>query len=513
MKLREIILLAAIAMFAFLLRFYDLGVYPAGLYWDEASSGYNAYSILKTGRDEFGNLFPAYFPAFGEYKLPGLIYSMSLSMAIFGLNNFALRAPSAVSGVLTVILVFYLLRLSTAGSLIKKRLSYLASFFLASLPWHIHFSRAGFDATIGLFFVTLGVYLWFTALKKGRSLILFLSLVAFICSVYSYNAERLFVPLFLIFIILSSWKKLNLPLKNFLIILVICYLISFPFLKFIFSYEGMIRASSESFINDVNIPATSSMLQGLIAYLKAFAANYASHFSFDYLFFTGDQSGRHSVREMGMIYVWQLPFVLLGLWVSIKNRSDIGKIALAWIVIGALPASLAKASPHALRSLLMVVPLAIFISYGVGWLLIRLPKLIFYPFMVCVVCYGLFTYLHLYYIHYVKRSAFDWQDGYEKMVYEVKKNIDDVDRVIITKEYGYPYVYVLLYLPYDPKRYIAEKGNANGFGKFSFISSPYPGKLPPKTLYVAAPWEEPNGENISNISMINGDVHFRLWKN
>ena len=52
--LKERKFLLAIIILAFILRFYKLGQIPPSLDWDETAHGYNAYSILKTARDEYG---------------------------------------------------------------------------------------------------------------------------------------------------------------------------------------------------------------------------------------------------------------------------------------------------------------------------------------------------------------------------------------------------------------------------------------------------------------------------
>src|SRR3990172_4288765 len=111
MKKKEIITLLAIIILAVVLRFYRLGTTPPSLYWDEASLGYNAYSILTTGRDEHGEFLPiARFIAFGDYKPPGYIYATVPSIALFGLNEFAVRFPSALAGTLTVLLTYLLVQ-------------------------------------------------------------------------------------------------------------------------------------------------------------------------------------------------------------------------------------------------------------------------------------------------------------------------------------------------------------------------------------------------------------------
>jgi len=75
------VVLIAIILIASVLRLYKLSFTPPSLYWDEASLGYNAYSILKTAHDEHGRFLPlTNFAAFGDYKPPGYIYAAVLQL-------------------------------------------------------------------------------------------------------------------------------------------------------------------------------------------------------------------------------------------------------------------------------------------------------------------------------------------------------------------------------------------------------------------------------------------------
>ena len=121
--------LIVIIFLAIILRVVLLNEVPNGFYSDEASIGYNAYSILKTGKDEHGMLLPLYFKAFGEYKNPVYIYSVIPFINIFGLNEFAVRLTSALFGTLTVIFTYFL-----AKELFHKRVGLWAALFLAISP-------------------------------------------------------------------------------------------------------------------------------------------------------------------------------------------------------------------------------------------------------------------------------------------------------------------------------------------------------------------------------------------
>src|SRR5438034_626247 len=105
----QVILLTLIIFLAFALRFYKLGSVPIGFHRDEAFLGYNAYSILKTGRDMTGHLLPIHLQSF-LYSPAGYSYFAIPFIAIFGLNEFAVRFPSALFGSLTVLLTYFLVK-------------------------------------------------------------------------------------------------------------------------------------------------------------------------------------------------------------------------------------------------------------------------------------------------------------------------------------------------------------------------------------------------------------------
>ena len=150
-----VLLLLFIFLLAAFLRFYKLGSIPYGFYQDESAIGYNALSILETGKDEYGKSFPLYFKSFGDYKLPIYIYATVGTVALFGLNEFAVRFPSAFFGFLTVIVFYFFVNELTKN----KKLSLIATFLLAINPWHLHYNRATFEVSICLFLFVLGTYL------------------------------------------------------------------------------------------------------------------------------------------------------------------------------------------------------------------------------------------------------------------------------------------------------------------------------------------------------------------
>src|SRR5207253_1198042 len=130
MKKYILICLLIVTLLGGFLRFYQLGKLPKSLNVDEVSIGYNAYSILKTGKDEYGKPFPLTFKSLGDYKPPFYIYLVAPSIAIFGLNEFAVRFPSAFFGTLTIPALFLLIQFLTKN----KFLAFLGAFLLTISP-------------------------------------------------------------------------------------------------------------------------------------------------------------------------------------------------------------------------------------------------------------------------------------------------------------------------------------------------------------------------------------------
>ncbi|MBI3342440.1 hypothetical protein HY024_04940, partial [Candidatus Curtissbacteria bacterium] len=110
MKHISFLFLPTIFIATFFFRSFKLSTVPFGLYIDETSIGYNAFSIVSTGKDEYGKKFPLFFAAFGEYKLPVYIYSVALVQLIAGPTDLSVRLPALIYGLLSVIFVYYLTR-------------------------------------------------------------------------------------------------------------------------------------------------------------------------------------------------------------------------------------------------------------------------------------------------------------------------------------------------------------------------------------------------------------------
>src|SRR3989338_1833480 len=165
---RVLALLGVITFIAVFLRLFNLGKTPIALEWDEVALGYDAYSILQAGRDQFGHFLPINFRSLDDWKPPLYVYSSIPGIFLFGLNDFTVRLPSAVFGSLAVILVFFLVRELFRNHSEKNQLALLAALFLAISPWHLQFSRAAFETNLSVTVTIAAVLTFLVGIRKGN---------------------------------------------------------------------------------------------------------------------------------------------------------------------------------------------------------------------------------------------------------------------------------------------------------------------------------------------------------
>ena len=159
-------LLILISLVALSLRLWKLDSIPPSLNWDEAAFGYNAYSILKTARNEYGNFLPL---------APIYVYLTVPSVALFGLTEFAVRFPAALFGALSVFLIYFVVQELFKEFEGKKFLGILTSVVLAVSPWSYHYSHSAWEINVFLVLLLLTFIFFLKAKKKIRNyLIVFL---------------------------------------------------------------------------------------------------------------------------------------------------------------------------------------------------------------------------------------------------------------------------------------------------------------------------------------------------
>ena len=508
--------LVLIIFVATVLRLIVLDKVPPSLNWDEVSHGYNAFSILKTGKDEWGQTLPVIFKAYGDYKLPVYIYLAAISESFFGLNAFAVRLPSVLAGIGTVIFTYFLvlelLSKIKNQSLIAsgKLLATISALLVATEPWSLFLSRGAFEANLALFFIVAGVYFFLKGISQTTNYLLLASVFLGL-SVWTYNSARIFVPLLIVTLFLVFKKEVlqvfrkNKKLSTYNsgqrpVVLWTILLTTFFFLPMFWQLlnpigqarygklsildEGAIGQIIEARQNSSYSPFVTRLIYNRPTYfIQRFVFNWVSHFTYYFLFISGGNHYQFSVPEYGLLHIVNLPFFFLGILLLLKKALKGNSVAiflLSWLFLAPIPDSLTRDAPHVLRSITMLPAPMILSSLGLVSFVVWSEKFVgerimerysfkgfprkkaLYLAYILVIIILANNYLTKYFGEYKKNYSWSWQYGYKEAVDYTKDHYDDYDKVIITKKYGEPHEFFLFYWPWDPRKY-KEDPNLNRF--------------------------------------------------
>jgi len=528
--MKKYIVLACVLGIAILLRFWELGSVPVSLDWDETALGYNAYSILKTGKDEYGTFLPLSIRSFDDYKPPLYVYLTIPSVALFGLSPWSTRLPSAVMGVLAVLGTYFLVR-----ELFRKSNSIpvVGAALLAISPWHIQFSRIAFEANIGITINIWAVTLFLVGLRK--KIYFPISAALFGIGMYAYHSERIFLPLLLCLLLVVYRKKLFVKYhtRMFVASVVVGLIIVIPLIPVFFNKSAMMRLrGTSSFTDQTNLLSRDikkietdrqigdkfgELLDNRrIVWVKTIASGYLSHFSLRWLFLTGDNQ-RHHAPDMGLLYLLELPFLLYGLYALLKSKNyqKETQLLIGWLLIAPVAASPTTGLPHAIRTLVFLPVFQIIIALGVVSVFENINKKIRWPVLCFVSVFiigNLLYYLTMYFINMNPEFSEYWQYGNKEAVMMSEKLKSKYDKVVVSTQIEQSYMFFLFYTKYDPVKYLAHGGTNSGsfaevknkFDKYEFRKIDWPNeKRDGSILYIGAPGDMPHG-NVANIKFLNG---------
>lgn len=476
---KTLLILLGILFLAGLIRIFKLGQVPGGLTWDEAAIGYNGYAILTTRRDEWLTKLPVSFKSFGDFKAPLAIYLSGPFIYFFGANSTALRLPFAISGVMAVLGTFILNFLIFKESPDKRRFIALFSAFIIALsPWHIFFSRVGFESGLALNFVIWSVVLFYFSLKKIRNqktalLSIIFSVILAVMSLYTYHSAKIFVPLLALLLISLNFSKVRSKLRNFLIAGLIGVILLYPLIKDAIYGQGLERAGVTIFNQNL----------GAIETLKLFLWQFSSHFHPNFLIFGETSNLRHGDGNWGVIFpttLFLLIFLIILLLTKFKNKDKIPThfwLYFGWTIIGIIPSAISTEAPHSNRSLMALPGLIGLSSISLLWMIDWLNSIKSEYFLknsknnsklLAPSILGTFFCIHLllftgfisdYFFKYSQISTDAYQEGYLEAVkiardYQKGQNgRPKTHQVIFSKEYGQPYIFILFANKINPIAY------------------------------------------------------------
>ncbi len=391
-------ILGAVFLIGLLLRIVNISSLPAGFTPDEASFGYDAYSLLQTGKDQWGHPFPLVLESFGDYKPPLYAYILIPFVGIFGLNETAVRLPNALLGSLAVLVVYFLV-LEMKGFKSKwgirnlkskednlQTMALVAAFILAISPWHVMMSRGAFEANLTTFLMPLGIYAFLRGLKSRNWLIV--SAVVFGLNLFSYHSARLVTPMIAVAIFalytvdLKSIKNSIRNIKKLMIFPVI-----FGVFLFLAAYSFSLGAGAR--VADVSIyggspqaaagPRLEAINRGMNPTLAKirhnrfivtgdrFINNYKQYYSYEFLIEKGPAEATYGMMPgygvTNFFGVIMLGGFILAIYTYRKKKELY--IILFWLLIAPIPAAMATGLGFAGNRAVVIIP-AIQIAMALG---------------------------------------------------------------------------------------------------------------------------------------------------
>lgn len=507
-----------------ILRLIFINQLPPSLNWDEVSHGYNAYSILKTGKDEWGNIMPLIFRCFGDFKLPIYIYTSIIPVLLFGLNQFSVRLVSIISGTISIFLIYLIL---TKLFPKNKIIPIIASLIFCFSPITIFLSRIALEANLFMCLFLLSFY-FLLSQKYGLS-----SFIHGLC-LFTYNSSRVLLPFYLLTLLFLfiknriSLKKYFLKFIPFILLIILTFYQTFNQSgQARYQWVSILDSGSINQINELRQTYPRFLVNKITFFIFTAAKNYLSHFNPNFLFVSGGSNYQFNIPNFYLISPLLLPFLILGLIYIIKNiRQDSSKLILFWFLISPIPSSITRDAPHVLRSIIFLPFTILIITLGFIYLLQKFKKLSFvYLFLSIIISQVAFWPK---YFAYATQYSNSWQYGYFQMISYIKPIYDNYDQIIITKRYGEAHEFILFYWPIDPIKYQNDPIKnwdyhatwywVNAFDKFIFVNDweikDFTKKIDPakKTLLITSPnnYNQGSSKLLKTINFLDNSSAFEI---
>lgn len=442
-QIKQILLVSLVIFFAAFLYLWKLSAVPSSLYADETTVGYNAYSILKTGKDEYGKSYPVFFRLFGAYTPSLFVYLLVPFINFFGLNAFAIRVPSAIATIALILVLFYLAK--KLNIFRDKFTPVLVSLVFAVTPWVVFNARLGYEVTLGYVLFYIGVFfLWGGLFKNKLSLtgLLFLSV-----STYTAHTERYLVPLFLLVFVLIFRKNIFIK-KN------ATQIASAIFVTLITQIPHFVLLDSPAFWVKNTSFAASSVKAGIWDFIHQLIVYYSPQTYFGRS--TADINYQHFIPEISLFYSWQIIPFFVGLFYLIKSaRTSAGKLILLLLITSPIPGAMSGHFISIQRVLPVIVPIVLIIALGLEKLLIEIPKkyiTLALSFFILLLSFSLILLWRSYFVLLPGLWPNWWNYGAREIADFVSKN--STSKIIIDNSRDQAlYSPIIFYLQFSPENF------------------------------------------------------------
>lgn len=445
LKNKENILLSLIFILGTLIRVIGVDIFPVGFYTDEASIGYEAYSLLKWGIDRHGLSNPIHLIAWGSGQNVAYAWLCMPFIALFGLSEFTTRIPMAIIGSISII-VFYLFIKEMYNN---KKLALLAMFFFAICPWHIMKSRWGLESNLFPDLILWGSYLTLLSLKTKKEILLYIAFFIFGFSAYSYGPAYCFLPFFIIPLLIYMYYKKHINLKQVFISFGILGITVLPIVTFVlintFDLPQInlgwltIPRLFENRTEDSSIFSGNLIIESLIN-LKN---------SLSILILQWDKFPWNSIFFYGLTYIPTLPFSIYGIYKTIKETNKEYQFILTfWSIAALIVISVISLSVNRIN--IMIIPLIFYTGIGLYYFIIKSK---WHKNITLIILGLLFIgFSHNYFTDYQDNLSEYFFDGLGECI-EIANN-ENPKTIYISEKVNAPYIFALFYSADNVKEYL-----------------------------------------------------------
>lgn len=484
--MRSKIIFFGIILVAIFLRFFLLSTVPPSATLDEATIGWNAYSILHTGKDEYGYFLPILLRAYDDYRPALYVYTVIPFVKILGLNVLAVRLPSVLMSLATVVMSYFLV-LNIFPHLKKKKIiATVGMLFLAISPWHVYISRLGHEVNLGLTLIIASILCFFLFINKKNIWFLLLSFFGFAVSFYSYQSEKVFTPLILLVLCLLFLKDLLKVKKEFIIGILLFGIVTLPIFFASLSPAAMLRLKGTSVFT--NNPAYTKSAENIlnakenhnivgeivnnrrVVTAEIFFSNYFSHFN-PLWYFGNSGNEPFKAPSTGLLYLWEAPFLIIGLlyfFLTKEVEKKIKYFIIFWIISDFIAPGLTTGAPHAMRAYTLLPVPQIVVALGIIWSTECIQKfnkkimISFVVFLSMIVAVSFVQFFSNYFLVFPKNQSESFQYALGNALhYTTQHKISPV--IISNKDNLYQsYMFYLFYTKFDPVMYQKLGGTKSG---------------------------------------------------
>lgn len=496
-----------IFMIGSLVRLFAIGRFPNALNVDEASSGYDAFSLMKWGVDRAGNSYPVYLYAWGSGQSVLYSYLMIPVIAVTGLTEYGIRLPMAITGVISLYVFYYLIK----NIFDNKKYGIMATAFFAICPWHIMKSRWGMECNIFPDLILLASLLLVLGLKKKKTGLQVLAFVVLAISSYSYGTSYLFLPVFVLGTLGYLIYKKELTVKKSIIYLLVMFVLCIPIIVYIFiNTLGLEQIT----IGKVTIPKL--LVNRYDEVSTVFSGNIFENCvnnlleTLRILILQNDKLEWNAIPQYGLFYLISIVFFVIGLRACVKKykENNLNQIMNIWMISAIVLCAFCVANINRIN--IIMIPCVYYIVVGLFEFLTKYKQLTVCIAVIYVVLFIEFMYS---YVNKDYNKYYTFTSGVEDVV-DYCKTLD-VDNIYCKYSFKEPFMYFMFYGQEDVREYLDtveyfEEGrtfdNVRSFGKYKFY---LPEEIEKNSVIIVPKYSgiKYNDESIKKVTINQFDIY------